>query len=229
MKIAVLGTGMVGRAFAQRLTGLGHDVVIGTRDVDATAARLRRDPESLQQWLAQTAGARLVAFGEAGEHAELVVNATAGAHSLAALEQVGAERLAGRIVLDLAIPLDLSNGLPPALTVIGDDSLGEQLQRAFPDAHVVKALHTMHYAVMLDPARLPGSHSVFVAGRSAQAKAVVSALITGLGWPDDSIIDLGGIETARATEMYSRLFFAMHGVFGTFDFNIDVVRAEPRS
>lgn len=43
MKIAVLGTGMVGRALAARLAGLGHDVVIGTRDPVQTLSRTEPD------------------------------------------------------------------------------------------------------------------------------------------------------------------------------------------
>jgi predicted dinucleotide-binding enzyme len=220
MKIAVLGTGMVGRALAGRLAELGHDVTVGTRDVAAT---LRSDEYA--SWQEHHPAVSLRPFREAGEFGELILNAVAGAHALPALETVGAAALSGKVLLDLAIPLDLSAGLPPMLTTANTDSLGEQIQAAFPDALVVKSLHTVYYEVMIDPSRVPGEHSIFVAGDDEAAKSTVAGILAQFGWPAGSIIDLGDITAARATEMYSRLFFALYGRLGTFDFNINVVRA----
>lgn len=218
MKIAVIGSGMVGRGLAGALVKAGHDVVVGTRNVEDTLAR----PE----WQQAALGVPLLSFPEAGAFAELVLNASLGEKSLEALDAVGAAHLDGKVLLDLAIPLDLSQGLPPTLTIANDDSLGERIQRAFPGARVVKSLHTMYFEVMIDPRRVPGTHSVFVAGEDATAKETVAGLLRDLGWPQESIIDLGGITTARGTEMYSRLFFDLVGAFGgSFDFNIAVTRA----
>jgi predicted dinucleotide-binding enzyme len=228
MKVAVLGTGMVGRALARRLAQLGHDVVVGTRDAQRTLARTEPDSKGTSayaEWQRDNPGVRIADFAQAGAHAELVVNATAGAVSLPALEAVGAANLAGKVLIDLAVPLDYSHGRPPRLAFANTDSLGEQIQRAFPDTHVVKALNTMFVDVMVDPARVPGRHNVFVAGDESGAKEVVRGLLGEFGWPDDAIIDLGGIEAARATEMYVPLFFLLSGALGTFDFNIAVVRA----
>lgn len=225
MKIAVIGTGMVGRGLAGALALAGHDVVIGTRDVAQTLARGGAD--SFSEWQQTHHGVRLLPFAEAGEFADLVLNASAGAHSLNALEAVGAANLDGKVLLDLAIPLDLSQGMPPTLTIANDDSLGERIQRAFPGTRVVKSLHTMYFEVMIDPTRVPGDHTVFVAGEDTAAKQTVAGLLHDLGWPQQAIIDLGGIRTARGTEMYSRLYFDLVGAFGgDFDFNIAVVRAK---
>ena len=227
MKIAVIGTGMVGRAFVTRLTGLGHDVVLGTRDPQATLARAEPDhlgTPPLSTWFADNPDARLVTMAEAGAHGEVVINATAGANAIAALELVGAENLAGKVLLDLSLPLDLSAGWPPRLSVANDDSLGEQIQRAFPDARVVKTLNTVQYETMLDPTRLPGKHNMFVSGDDADAKKAVTQLLGEFGWPADVVIDLGDITTARATEMYSRLLFTLQVHFGDFDTNIALVR-----
>src|SRR5581483_1283831 len=205
MRIAVLGTGMVGRALAARLAELGHDVVIGTRDVEETLARTDHDAMGnppYAEWQRGHRDVRLVPFAEAGAHGELIVNATAGGASLAALEAVGADELAGKVVVDVANPLDFSRGIPPLLSVANDDSLGEQIQRAFPEARVVKTLNTMNAYVMVDPARVPGEHHVFLAGDDAAAKETVRRLLTELGWNDASIVDLGGIRAARGTEMF---------------------------
>ncbi len=178
MKIAVLGTGMVGRTIAGALAGLGHDVVIGTRDPQATLARTEPDmmgTAPFAQWHAANTGVGVAAFADAAAGAELIVNATNGAGSLAALSAAGTENLAGKVIMDIANPLDFSQGMPPSLNPVNTDSLGEQIQRSFPEAKVVKTLNTMTASVMVDPARVAGGdHSVFVSGNDADAKAAVT-------------------------------------------------------
>lgn len=228
MKISVLGTGMVGQALAGRLAELGHDVVVGTRDPAATLART--DPDAMgtppfATWHAQHAGVPLVTLAQAGDHGEVLVNATSGGASLAALEAVGAARLAGKVVLDVANPLDFSNGFPPSLSVVNTDSLAEQLQRAHPEARVVKSLNTMNCQVMVDPERLGTDTDVFVAGDDAEAKAVVTGLLHELGWPAASVRDLGGLSSARGTEMFLPLWLSLMQALGTGDFNVKIVRA----
>jgi predicted dinucleotide-binding enzyme len=227
MKISVLGTGMVGRALAARLAGLGHDVVIGTRDVAQTLARTEssdaRGTPPYTEWQRDNPAVRLVPLTAAGAHGEIVVNAIDGALSLSALDEVGAANLAGKVLLDLALPLDRSAGTPHLLFA-NTDSLGEQIQRAFPAAHVVKTLNTVHVQVMIEPGRVPGQHNIFVAGEDTGAKATVRSLLAEFGWPDDAVIDLGGISAARAAEMYAPLYFTLARVLGTYDFNIAIVR-----
>ena len=100
--------------------------------------------------------------------AELVVNATNGGASLSALGEVGSDHLAGKVLLDVANPLDFSQGFPPTLSVKDTDSLAEQIQRAFPDARVVKALNTMNASVMVDPGSVgDGDTTVFAASDDA--------------------------------------------------------------
>lgn len=228
MKIAVLGTGMVGRALAGRLAAIRHDVVIGTRDVEQTLVRTEPGTMGLSpyaEWQQAHPEIQLVSFPEAGAHGEIVINATAGVASLAALEAVGAKNLDGKIVVDIAIPLDFSQGMPPLLLVASTDSLGEQIQRAYPDARVVKTLNTVFGDMMIDPARVPGQHNVFLAGDDTGAKKTVRNLLGEIGWTEEAMIDLGGIRAARGTEMYMPLYFMLENALGTFDFNIAVVRA----
>jgi 8-hydroxy-5-deazaflavin:NADPH oxidoreductase len=216
MRIAVLGTGAVGRAIATELARLGHEVTMGSRSAGS---------EALAEWV-QDAGesARGGTFAAAAAASELVFNCTSGQHSLEALAAAGDENLAGKTLVDVANPLDFSAGFPPTLTVCNDDSLGERIQAAFPEARVVKALNTVNSAVMVEPGRVRGEHSIFVCGDDAAAKAQVSALLEAFGWPAEAIVDLGGIDGARGAEMYLPLWLRLYGALGSADFNIAIAR-----
>jgi predicted dinucleotide-binding enzyme len=217
LKIAVLGTGPVGRAVAGRLAELGHEVTIGTRDPQDTAGR-----DKYAAWSADHPAVRLSTFAEAAAGADLVVNASGGDVSLGILESAGDDNLAGKVLLDISNPLDGSKGFPPTLSVSNDDSLGEMIQRAFPDARVVKSLNTMNNSVMVDPQRLGEDTTVFVSGDDPEAKATVTDLLRQLGHGD--VIDLGGIDTARGPEMWLPLWIRINLALGGNDFNIKVVR-----
>jgi predicted dinucleotide-binding enzyme len=225
MDIAVLGTGSVGRALAARLDELGHHVVVGTRDPRATLARTEPDGMGnppYATWQADHEAVGLATFADAAAGAELVVNASSGDAALTVLEQAGAANLAGKVLVDIANPLDFSQGFPPTLFVKDTDSLGEQVQRAFPEARVVKTLNTLTASLMVEPKALGAPSTVFVSGDDAAAKAVVTDLLTSFGHED--VIDLGGIETARGTEMLLPVWLRLMGTLGTPMFNFHVVR-----
>lgn len=226
MKIAVLGTGTVGPTVSAALSGLGHDVLIGTRDPAGTLARTEPGAlggPSFAQWHEEHPQIEVVTFAAAAAAAELIVNATNGGSSLKALAAAGAANLVGKVVVDIANPLDFSRGFPPSLDPANTDSLGEQIQRTFPKARVVKTLNTMTASVMVDPTRVAGGdHSVFVSGNDAAAKRTVTALLTDLGHRD--IIDLGDITTARGAEMILPLWLRVWGALGTVDFNFKIAR-----
>jgi predicted dinucleotide-binding enzyme len=212
MKLGVLGSGMVGQAISARLAELGHDVMIGTRD-----------PNKLSEWQASHQDVKLGSFAETAEHGAIVFNATNGAASLEALKLAGASNLNGKILVDIAEPLDFSMGMPPSLFVSNTDSLGEQIQRAFPQVKVVKTLNTVTANVMVYPRNVAnGDHHVFVSGNDAQAKAQVVDILKSFGWIH--ILDLGDLTTARATEMYIAIWLRMWGALGTGMFNIKIMK-----
>jgi 8-hydroxy-5-deazaflavin:NADPH oxidoreductase len=213
MRIAVIGSGHAGRTLAQGFQRTGHDVVVGTRDPDATRAR--------EEWLGLDVP--LAALGMVAADADLVVNVTNGQASLAALGEVGSDHLAGKVILDVANPLDFSEGFPPTLTVKDTDSLAEQIQRAFPEARVVKSLNTVTAAVMVDPSTVgDGDTTVFVAGDDEEGRQQVSELLRELGWLD--IVELDGLQNARGLEMWLPLWVRLMGALGTGQFNIKLVR-----
>jgi len=203
MQVGVLGAGVVGHTLAGKLRELGHEVSIGTRNPRDSA----------------------LTYADAAAGAELIVNATAGSASLEALDAAGAENLAGKVLLDVANGLDFTRGRPPVLTVSNDDSLGEQIQRAHPEAKVVKALNTVNADIMVEPSRVPGHHVVFVCGNDVVAKEQVVELLGLFGWPPERIVDLGGIKSARGPEMYVALWISLMGALGTSQFNIALARA----
>ena len=225
MTIAVLGTASVGRAIAARLDELGHDVVVGTRDPAATLART--DPDAMGRapfasWHADHGDVALATYADAAAAADVVVNATSGSVTLEVLALAGAENLAGTVLVDVSNPLDASSGFPPTLLVKDTDSLGEQVQRAYPEARVVKTLNTMNADLMVHPETLGASSTVFVSGDDAEAKATVTALLRSFG--HDDVVDLGGIETARGAEMWLPLWLRLWGALGTASFNLKIVR-----
>ena len=207
MKIAVLGTGMVGSAIATKLVAVGHDVMMGSRTAGNDKARA---------WSSRM-GARATTgtFAEAASFGEMIFNCTHGASSLDALHAAGAGNLDGKVLVDVA------NVLPPDSTA--SDSLGQRIQAAFPRAKVVKTLNTVNCEVMVDPQNVPGSHTLFLSGNDGEAKAVVRGILESFGWRD--IIDLGDIATSRATESYLALWLCLWKALGTAALNIQVVRS----
>ena len=226
MRFGILGTGIVGRTIASRLAGLGHEVMVGTRNPADTMSRTEPDTYGnppFSAWQEEHPEVQLGTFGDASAHGEMVLNATAGAVSLEALELAGETTLNGKILIDIANPLDFSKGMPPTLLVCNTDSLGEQIQRRFPEAKVVKTLHTMNAYLMVDPAQLAATdHTVFVSGDDAEAKAMVTELLRSFGWTD--IIDLGDITTARGSEMLLPIWLRLFGALHKPIFNFKIVR-----
>ncbi|MER5994307.1 NADPH-dependent F420 reductase [Streptomyces viridosporus] len=207
MRIGLLGTGNVSRALAHGWKGAGHDVLLGSRH-----------PEDRTDL-----GLPVASLDDTAAHAEVLVNATPGAVSLALLHSIGAPAMAGTLLIDVGV------GLSDDFTQLShpNSSLGEQIQQAFPLTPVVKTLCTMDSTVMVAPGRLGRPGTVFLSGDDAEAKRATGRLLTDLGWPPSSQLDIGGITTSRGQEHFAFLFMGIAGGLGTHVFNIDVV-AEPR-
>ncbi|MBF5001912.1 NAD(P)-binding domain-containing protein [Nocardia sp. BSTN01] len=226
MRIAVIGTGFAGRTLAGALAKQGHEITMGTRDIAITSSRTEPDRmgnSGFSVWAENRQDVRLTPFAEAAVEADLVINATSGSASLAALAHVGATALAGKVLWDISNPLDFTNGFPPALFVKDTDSLAEQIQREFPDAKVVKALNTVIGDLFTNPKAVAnGDHTVFVSGDADDAKLLVVELLASFGWTD--IVDLGGLDSARATEMLVQLRLRLMGILGTPITNFKIAR-----
>jgi 8-hydroxy-5-deazaflavin:NADPH oxidoreductase len=207
---------MVGKAIASKLVDVGHEVCMGSRTADN---------EDATAWAAEHGGGAAThgTFADAAAFGEILFNCTGGMVSLPALEAAGEDHIGDKVVVDVSNPLDFSQGMPPSLAVGNTDSVGEQLQRRFPRARVVKSLNTMNFAVMVDPAAVPGYHNVFVSGDDADAKATVTGILGQFGWPEDAVIDLGDIKSARGAEALVLFWIFLRGALGGNQFNLGVV------
>ncbi|UKN03834.1 NAD(P)-binding domain-containing protein [Paracrocinitomix mangrovi] len=225
MKIAILGTGMVGKTIASRLADLGNDVTIGTRNIEKTLSTDEKDlngKSSFKEWIDEHSNIKVDTFSNAASNAEIIFNCTSGMISINALNLAGLDNLAGKLLIDIANPLDFSNGMPPSLNPANTDSLGEQIQKAFPETKVVKTLNTMNAYLMVDPSKLKGDHNVFLCGNDSEAKKTTKTILNSFGWKDDQIIDLGDITNARGTEMLLPIWLRLWNALGTPEFNFHI-------
>jgi 8-hydroxy-5-deazaflavin:NADPH oxidoreductase len=227
MQIGILGTGVVGQTLAAALAEKGHTVTIGTRDPAETLARETAKPPArvtYRDWQRANPSVRLATFADAARSADVVINATSGVGAMSALEDAGADALGEKILIDASNPLDFSKGMPPTLSVCNTDSLGEQIQRAFPRVRLVKGLNTITAALMVNPGAVNGGdHTLFICGNDADAKATVKRWLgEWFGWRD--ILDLGDVTAARGTEMYLPIWLRMWGALGSPMFNVKIVR-----
>ena len=213
MKIGLLGSGAVGQTIGTKLVQLGHDVMMGSRDP--------ANPNAIAWAKKEGHHALYGTFMNVATFGEIIFNCTLGSASLEVLRQAGEENLRGKILVDTANPLDYSTDLW-TLTVCNTDSLGEQIQRAFPDAKVVKTLNTVNCNVMVDPSKLKEKTDVFVSGNDIESKAtIITILRDWFGWK--SVIDLGDITTSRGVEMYVVMWQIQRDAVSSPRFNIRVV------
>jgi len=212
MRIGIIGTGIVGSTLGTKLVQLGYEVKMGSR----TSSN-----EKAAEWV-KNAGSKASqgTFADAASFGEILFNCTSGNVSVEALKMAGAQNLKGKVLVDVANALDFSKGMPPTLTISNTDSVGEQIQREFPEAKVVKSLNTMAAQVMVNPMSVPGEHDVFVSANDPQAKVQVQKILGEFGWKN--IVDLGDISTSRATEMWFPFFFRLRMKFQSPFFNLHI-------
>ena len=228
-KIAILGTGGVGQRYASKFNTLGYDVMIGTHDVAEKLADDLKDGygnPSFSEWYSANKAVKTGTFKEASAFGEIILNATRGVESVNILKNADPTDLKGKILIDVSVPLDFSKGMPPSLLpeLSNTNSLGEEIQRTFPDLLVVKTLNTMWNGLMVNPLMLNGGdHTSFICGNDSSAKSIVKEIMKSFGWSDKNILDLGDITASRGTEMYLPLWLRIWGATGNGAFNIKIV------
>jgi hypothetical protein len=206
-RVGVLGTGEVGRRLAGGFRSRGHDVMIGSREPGKS---------DLAEWLSgDGSGIEAGTFAQAASHGELVVVAVLGNAAESAIAEAGPDNFRGKVVIDAMNPLDFSGGFPPKLSIAGEDSLGERVQRALPDAHVVKAFNTIGSPYFVDPSFSDGRPTMLIAGDDQGAKGTVRDVLADFGWADT--VDIGGIEGSRELEAICIVWVKIGGARGAWD------------
>lgn len=197
MKVGILGSGDVGKSFAHAFGALGHEVTIGSRSPDKLAEFVAGEGDRVSSGT----------FEQAASSGDIIVLATHGVATHEAINLAGKRHFNHKVVIDATNPLDFSGGAP-RLSVGHTDSLGEQIQRALPDARVVKAFNTAGNGLFFKPQLPGGPPDMFIAGNDADARKLVSQVCEAFGW---GVIDLGGIEAARLLEPMC-MVWVLHGV-----------------
>lgn len=178
--------------------------------------------QSFKDWHKNNPKVKLSTFQEAGESAEILINCTSGMISLNVFKLINKKNLDKKVILDIANPLDFSNGMPPSLNPVNTDSLGEQIQSAYPESFIIKTLNTMSAHLMVNPALLKGDHTVFISGNDESAKKKVKNLLAEFGWNSNQMLDLGDISSARGAEMLLPIWLRLWGTLGTAQFNFNI-------
>src|SRR6476469_2079756 len=220
MKIGVLGTGTVGEAIASALIEKGYDVMMGSRT---------QNNKKAAEWVENSnEHASQGNFNDAAAFGEMLFLCLNGANALQAISSVNKENFDGKIVVDITNPLDFTKGLPPQIVegLGNSNSLGEEIQKAMPDSFVVKTLNTVNYKLMVDAREVnKADHNLFICGNDAEAKNKVRKFLAdNFNWKADKIIDLGGIESARAVEAIVPFWVLVYRSLGTPLFNFKIVK-----
>jgi 8-hydroxy-5-deazaflavin:NADPH oxidoreductase len=194
MKVGVIGSGVVAQTLGAGFLKHGHDVALGTRE-----------PAKLRDWQAKNKGAAVKSSADAAAFGDVVVLAVAGEAALEALKLAGADALRGKTVIDACNPI---GGGPPVNGVLSfftpqNESLMEGLQKAYPDAHFVKAFNSVGNGQMINPDFSGGRPTMFICGNDADAKKTVAQILDQFGWDTE---DMGAVEAARAIEPLCKLW-----------------------
>lgn len=230
MKISILGTGNVGQTFAEKFISLGHQVMLGTRNVADTMKRKATDNYGslpFVEWHNKNTAVQLGTFAESVAFGDLVVNALNGGATISALNSCKSSDFDNKIVMDIANPLDFSKGFPPILIegLNNSNSLGEEIQKTLPNAKVVKTLNTMWSGLMVNPTMInDGNHVNYICGNDAAAKATVLSILSDFGWKNENILDLGDITNARGTESTLLIWTRIYAATQSGAFNMGIVK-----
>ena len=224
--IGILGTGIVGQTIAGKLVSLGYDVMVGTRNVTATMTSTESNQyggPAISIWLTKNRTVKLGTFSDAAKHGDMVFNCLKGNAAIEGLQSAGAVHLAGKPLVDVTNPLDFSRGMPPTLFTVNTSSLGEEIQKALPEAHVVKTLSMVNCEVMVDATKAGGDATMFMCGDNVGAKEAVKKILHEFGWND--VFDLGDIVAARGIEMLLPIWLRVWMTLQKGYFGFKIVRA----
>lgn len=191
MKIGILGSGIVGRVLGSAFIAEGHEVMLGTKNVEK---------DDVIKWLAENPGTKAGSFEDTAVFGETIVLATSGDITAGVIKNAGFQNFKDKVVIDATNPIDHTrppvNGVLPYFTT-ADESLMEQLQKFLPKAKLVKAFNCVGNAFMYKPDFSGQKPTMFICGNDEDAKKMVTTILDAFGW---ETADMGKAESARAIE-----------------------------
>ncbi|MBL7748498.1 MAG: NAD(P)-binding domain-containing protein [Chitinophagaceae bacterium] len=190
MKIGIIGSGIVGQVLGKAFLAEGHEVTIGTRNINK---------EEVVKWKSENPTGAIGSFTEAAAFGDLLVLATGGSVTEEAIKLAGTDHFNGKVVIDATNPIAAA---PPVNGVLQfftgpNESFMERLQVLLPAAKLVKAFNSIGNAFMYKPNFPGGVPTMFIAGNDEGAKKTVTSILTSFGWETE---DMGKAEAARAIE-----------------------------
>lgn len=190
MKAGIIGSGIVGRVLAHAFLSEGHEVMLGTRDVNK---------EEVVKWKAEHPAALVGSFQDTAQFGGIIVLAVSGLAVEDAIELAGKEHFIDKVVIDATNPIAAvppDHGVLKFFTTL-EESLMERMQKLLPDARLVKAFNSVGNAFMYQPSFAEGKPTMFICGNDAGAKETVTNILSSFGWETE---DMGTVEAARAIE-----------------------------
>jgi len=208
MKLAIIGSGKIGKAIGTWASQLGYEVIFSSKTLDHAKEAAK----------AAGKNAKFSTIREAAEIADLVLLAVPYRAVGSILSDIRSI-LNGKVLIDVTNALNSDySGLEFGVTT----SAAEEIQKSVPEARVVKAFNTVFANVFASQSpKIKGNKvSIFYASDDNDAKSKVSELITKMGFDE---VDAGPLKAARNLEPLALLNISLgfslgHGTMIGFAF-----------
>jgi predicted dinucleotide-binding enzyme len=196
MKVGIIGSGVVGLSLAEGFIKHGYNVQVGTE----------KNRTKVKEWaLGKNLKCEVGNFAQAAQYGELIVLAVPGKAAKEALALAMVKNLKQKTIIDANNPIESPTTKDGVLEFFTgqNDSLMEQLQNAFPEAHFVKAFNSVGAHLMVNPDFGGVKPTMFICGNSEAAKQIVTKALDQFGW---EVWDMGSAVAARAIEPLCKLW-----------------------
>jgi 8-hydroxy-5-deazaflavin:NADPH oxidoreductase len=178
VKIGIIGTGKMGRGFAEALSAT-HDVTVGSRD-----------PERARTIAEKTGAAGGATYADAAAHADVVILTVPWSAMEDTLAELG--DVSGTVVVDVSYPYNKRER-----EALKGASTAELIQERLPAARVFKGWNHVHARHLTAPEIDGIASSVWIAGDDDDGKNAVFTLARDMGFHP---VDAGPLRAARDLE-----------------------------
>lgn len=191
MRVAILGSGLMGGKLGTIFARAGHEVVFSYARSEQKLKKLARDAKRR---------ARADAPREAAQQADAVLLAVHWSRIEDVLNQAG--DLSGKVIVTCSLPMNADD---TELVIAHTSSGAETLGKRVPRARVVSAFNTVPSEVLFgvfEARRKATRPSLVYCGDDASGKGIAAELIRDVGFDP---VDAGPLRIARYTEPFALL------------------------